>query len=193
MYKISFCLLSSQRHLHCPTYLLSYQNSTRVKSGIFGQTTKFGQRPRLFHISNIGRKNNLNKQTVKILMRRLIRSRLIWIYTVRKCVRIYLKSEFTRLYPDDYLFDSLTSPTFSTCTPLRPKSRNLMLIDWANSIFFLSKKIIHTRKVIFIYIYNHQICCFQANGGHLATPVSVCHKRKSSLVPYIRPVIYKNV
>ena len=26
----------------------------RVKSGIFGQTAKFGQRPCLFHISNIG-------------------------------------------------------------------------------------------------------------------------------------------
>ena len=27
-----------------------------VKSGIFGQTAKFGQRPCLFHISNIGTK-----------------------------------------------------------------------------------------------------------------------------------------
>ena len=62
----------------------------RVKSGIFGQTAKFGQRPCLFRISNIGIKNILSKQTVKILMRRLIRSRLIWVYTVCKCV-----SEFT--------------------------------------------------------------------------------------------------
>ena len=62
----------------------------RVKSGIFGQTAKFGQRPSLFNISNIGIKNKLTKQTVKILMRRLIRSRLIWIYTVCKC-----SSEFT--------------------------------------------------------------------------------------------------
>ena len=62
----------------------------RVKSGIFGQTAKFGQRPCLFHISNIGLKNKLTKQIVKNLMRRLIRSRLIWIYTVCKCV-----SEFT--------------------------------------------------------------------------------------------------
>ena len=61
-----------------------------VKSGIFGQTAKFGQRPCLFHISNIGIKNKSTKQTVKILMRRLTRSRLIWIYTVCKCV-----SEFT--------------------------------------------------------------------------------------------------
>ena len=45
---------------------------------------------RLFHISNIGIKNKLIKQTVKIMMRRLIRSRLIWIYTVCKCM-----SEFT--------------------------------------------------------------------------------------------------
>ena len=62
----------------------------RVKSGIFRQTAKFGQRRCLFHISNIGIKDKLTKQTVKILMRRLIRSRHIWIYTVCKCV-----SEFT--------------------------------------------------------------------------------------------------
>ena len=62
----------------------------RVKLGIFEQTARFGQRPCLFHISNIGIKNKLTKQTVKILMRRLIRSRLIWIYTV--CKRA---SEFT--------------------------------------------------------------------------------------------------
>ena len=62
----------------------------RVKLGIFGQTAKFGQQHCLFHISNIGIKNKSTKQTVKILMRRLIRSRLIRIYTVCKCV-----SEFT--------------------------------------------------------------------------------------------------
>ena len=49
----------------------------RVKSGIFGQTAIFGQRPCLFHISNDGIKNKLTKRTVKILMRRLIRSRLM--------------------------------------------------------------------------------------------------------------------
>ena len=70
----------------------------RVKSGIFGQTAKFGQQPCLFHILNIGIENKLTKQAVKILMRRLIRNRLIWIYTVCKCV-----SEFTRLYPSDIL------------------------------------------------------------------------------------------
>ena len=61
-----------------------------VNLGMFGQTAKFGQQPCLFYISNIGIKNKLTKQTVKILMRRLRRSRLIWIYTVCKCV-----SEFT--------------------------------------------------------------------------------------------------
>ena len=45
-----------------------------VNSGIFGQTAKFGQRPFLFHISNIGIKNLSTKQTVKILMRRLMSS-----------------------------------------------------------------------------------------------------------------------
>ena len=64
--------------------------TVRVKSGIFGQTAKFGQPPCLFHSSVIGIKNKLTKQTVKILMRRLIRSRLIWISTVCKCM-----SEFT--------------------------------------------------------------------------------------------------
>ena len=35
----------------------------RVKSGIFGQTAKLGQRPCLFHISTIGMKmNQLCKQ-----------------------------------------------------------------------------------------------------------------------------------
>ena len=51
----------------------------RVKSGKFG--------PCLFlHNSNVGIRNKLTKQTVKILMGRLIRSRLILIYTVCKCV-----------------------------------------------------------------------------------------------------------
>ena len=49
----------------------------RVNSGIFGQTANFGQRPCLFHISNIGIKIKSTKQIVKILLRRLIRSRLI--------------------------------------------------------------------------------------------------------------------
>ena len=62
----------------------------RVKSGIFGQTAKFGQPLCLFHSSIVGIKNKLTKQTVKTLMRRLIRSRLIWISTV--CKRV---SEFT--------------------------------------------------------------------------------------------------
>ena len=57
-----------------------------VKSGKFGRSAKFGQRPCLFHILTIGIKNKLTKQTVKILMRRLIRSRLIWISTVCKCM-----------------------------------------------------------------------------------------------------------
>ena len=65
-------------------------DNTRVKSGIFGQTAKFGRPPYLFHSSVIGIKTKSTKQTVKILMRRLIRSRLIWISSVFKCV-----SEFT--------------------------------------------------------------------------------------------------
>ena len=41
------------------------QLKDRVKSGKFGQTAKFGQRPCLFHISNIGIKNKSTKQTGK--------------------------------------------------------------------------------------------------------------------------------
>ena len=66
------------------------QETNRVKSGKFGQSSKFGQLPCLLHVSNVGIKNKLTKQTVKILMRRLIRSPLIWFYTVFKRV-----SEFT--------------------------------------------------------------------------------------------------
>ena len=46
--------------------------NTRVKSGKFGRSAKFGQRPCSFHILMIGIKYKLTKQTVKILMRRLI-------------------------------------------------------------------------------------------------------------------------
>ena len=49
----------------------------RVMSGIIGQTAKFGQPHCLYHSSIIEIKNKLTKQTVKILMRGLIRSRLI--------------------------------------------------------------------------------------------------------------------
>ena len=45
-----------------------------VKSGMFGQKAKFGQRSCLIHTSTIGMKNILTKQTVNILMRRLIKS-----------------------------------------------------------------------------------------------------------------------
>ena len=90
-------LLITLSEISC-AYCGLYMPSTRVKSGIFGQTLKFRQRPCLFHISNIAIKNKLTKQTVKILMRRLIKSRLIWIYTVCKCVRIYLMSKFSQLY-----------------------------------------------------------------------------------------------
>ena len=62
----------------------------RVKLGIFGLTAKFGHPPCLFHSSVIGIKNKLTKETVKILMRRLLRSCLVWISTICKCV-----SEFT--------------------------------------------------------------------------------------------------
>ena len=51
--------------------LLTIYRRTRVKSGIFGQTAKFGQPPCLFHSLIIGIKNKSTQQTVEILMRRL--------------------------------------------------------------------------------------------------------------------------
>ena len=65
-----------------------FASNARVKSGYFGQTAKFGQRPCSFHISNIGIKNKLTKQAVKILMR-LIRSRYLDLHCLQMCVRIY--------------------------------------------------------------------------------------------------------
>ena len=62
----------------------------RVKSDKFGLSDKFGQRSCLFHILIIGIKNKLTKQTVKIQMRLLIKSCLIWISSFCKCM-----SEFT--------------------------------------------------------------------------------------------------
>ena len=68
-------------------YVQLLQEIIRVKSGIFRQSAKFGQRSCLLYTSIIGMKNKITKQTVKIiLMRRLIRSRRIWISTVCKCV-----------------------------------------------------------------------------------------------------------
>ena len=59
--------------------------------GKFGRSAKFGQRPCSFQILIIGINHKITKQTVKILMRRLIRSRPIWMSTVCKCI-----SEYTR-------------------------------------------------------------------------------------------------
>ena len=71
----------------------------RVKLGIFRQTAKFGQRPCLFHISNIGIKNKLTKQTVKILMRRLTVSSGFTLFA-KVCpnlpdVRVYLSLPYS--------------------------------------------------------------------------------------------------
>ena len=91
MTKMLVSVAMAHTFLHLKARAMTSQKlSYRVMSGTFGQAAKFGQRPCLFHISNIGIKNKLIKQTVKTLMRRLIKSRLIWIYTVCKGV-----SEFT--------------------------------------------------------------------------------------------------
>ena len=77
---------------------LQTESKYRVKSGMFRQTAKFGQRSCLFHTSIIGIKNKLTKQTVEILMRRLIRSRLIWISTVCK-INVCPSLPDVRIYP----------------------------------------------------------------------------------------------
>ena len=68
---------TQKRNQPCPLATI-YVDGSRNKSGIFRQTAKFGQPPCLFHSSINVIKNKLTKQTVKFLMRRLIRSRLIW-------------------------------------------------------------------------------------------------------------------
>ena len=78
------------------------QTWTRVKSGQFGWSAKFGQRPCLFHILIIGIKIKLNLQTMKILMRWFIShmelSQLDF-HCLQMYVQIYLMSEVTQLYP----------------------------------------------------------------------------------------------
>ena len=78
----------------CP----KFHDYPRVKSGKFGRSAKFGQPLSLYYSSIFIIKDKLTKQTVKILMRRLI-----WISTVCKCV-----SEFTWCpnLPDFTLIDS---------------------------------------------------------------------------------------
>ena len=83
----------------------------RVKSGMFGQTAKFGQRSCRFHTSIIGMKNKLTMKTVEILMRRLH----LDFHCLQMCVRIYLMSEFTRLYPTN-----LHSHVRPRCKPTHP-------------------------------------------------------------------------
>ena len=70
----------------------------RVKSGIFGQTAKFGQPPCLFHSSIIGIEYKLTKQTVNILMRRLIRSPHLNFQCLQMYFRFQPMSEISRLY-----------------------------------------------------------------------------------------------
>ena len=71
----------------------------RVKLGKFGQSGKFGQRPCLFHISNIGiKKINLANSENPDETAHQEPSHLD-LHCLQMCVRIYLISEFTGLYP----------------------------------------------------------------------------------------------
>ena len=73
---------------------------SKVKSGIFGQTAKFGQPPCLFHSSVIGIKNKLTKQTVKKKPDETAHKEPSHLdfHCLQTCVRIYQMSEFTRLF-----------------------------------------------------------------------------------------------
>ena len=146
----------------------------RVKSGIFGQTAKFGQRPCLFRISNIGIKNISTKQTVKILMRRLIRSRLIWVYTVCKCV-----SEFTwcpnlhdftldhfdegSKYSEHGEFMSLTKSSSATC-PYPCRTGNALNVH------------MHVPKATWASVLNVRVLS-QKPLGHLSRNVRVLSQK----------------
>ena len=121
----------------------------RVKLGIFGQTAKFGQRPCLFHISNIGIKNKLTKQTVKILMRRLIRSRLIWISTVCECMSEFTwcpnLSDFTLVYNNTSNIEHAQSNLCKTATLKKTETwlslnagimQNILQYFWPSSSYY---------------------------------------------------------
>ena len=58
--------------------------NTRVKSGNFGHQVNSDSALFVSYINFW--KEKKTKQTVKILMRRLIRSRFIWILTICKCI-----------------------------------------------------------------------------------------------------------
>ena len=85
---LTFQTLQTQIFIVCKSTCLQVSRieTVYIKTGKFGRSAKFVQRHCLFHILIIGIKNKLAKQKVKILMRRLIRSRLIWIFTVCKCM-----------------------------------------------------------------------------------------------------------
>ena len=61
-YGVELCILSMLAMKR--PFISCFQ--ARVKSGMFGQTAKFGQRSCLLHTSIIGIKHKLTKQTVKI-------------------------------------------------------------------------------------------------------------------------------
>ena len=72
----------------------------RVKPGIFGQTAKFGQRPCLFHISNIGIKNKIylaNSENPDETAHK--EPSHLGLNCLKICAGIYLMSEITRHYP----------------------------------------------------------------------------------------------
>ena len=75
----------------------------RVKSGIIGRTAKFGQRPCLFHISNIGiKKKSKNKANSEISDETAHKEPShLDLHCLQMGVGIYLMSGFTRHYPID--------------------------------------------------------------------------------------------
>ena len=64
----------------------NFLENTRVKSGKFGWSAKFGQPLSLYYSSIIEIKNKLTKQTVKILMRRLKEPSHLDLHCLQLCV-----------------------------------------------------------------------------------------------------------
>ena len=99
-------------------------SATRVKSSKFGGSAKFGRRLKLFHNLIIGIKNQLSKQTMKILMTAHKETSHLDFQCLQMYVYIYLMSEVTRLYPicahEIMELTSVTDLQFTGITALCP-------------------------------------------------------------------------
>ena len=117
-----------------------------VKWVIFGQTAKLCQRHCLFHISNIGIKNKLTKQTVKILPDEKAHKEPshLDLHCLQMCVRVYLMCEFTRLYP--------------ICLPSPRESEKFAYLPIYKYIFFMQSNGKWTASQCMFYVLRPLSC-----------------------------------